>query len=270
MKRVTLGIFIVLSIVFTASIVSCGGGKADDKDTTKDSGGCEKDTVAADSVAVEGEWIVLFGGAPGDTTKWKGYQKPGFPQIAWQVTPEGELHMKGSGNDEAGGKGGDIITEEAFENFELELEWKISEGGNSGIFFMVIDDPEARIFHSAPEMQVLDDNGHPDANKEDQLGRKSHRAGSLYDLIPAPDGAFTGAGEWQKAYIKKNGDHVIFKLNGVTTAEFTLWDDTWNEMVKNSKFSQWDLFGTNKGAGHIGLQDHGDDVWFRNIRIKKL
>lgn len=225
---------------------------------------CKANTLT-DEEKAEG-WVLLFDGET--SNGWHRYNEDAFPEQGWKIE-DGKLTVIGSGQGEAGGKGGDIVTDKEYENFHLQLEWMVTDSANSGIFFLVLEKDDARIFHSAPEMQVLDDNGHPDANKTDQLDRLSHRAGSLYDLIPAPEGAFKGANVWNKAEIIKNGDKVTFKLNDVVTAEFTLWNDEWKEMVKNSKFNQWDLFGTGK-KGNIGLQDHGDTVHFRNIKIKEL
>ncbi len=277
MKRVMFRFLTFATIIATISLVfSCKGtGEGgNDEDTTKN----EEDTVVmeqdeqtpqpntlTDAEKAEG-WELLFDGET--SNGWHGYGKDGFPEAGWKVE-DGMLTVIGSGKGEAGGKGGDIITDEVYENFEFKVDWMVTDSANSGIFILVQEKPDARIFYSAPEMQVLDNDGHRDSQIEDQMGRRSHVAGSLYDLIPAPLDAFKGANEWNEAYIKKDGDHVIFKLNGVETANFTLWNDEWKEMVENSKFNQWDLFGTAK-KGNLGLQDHGDTVHFRNIKIKVL
>ncbi len=277
MKTLKQFFFVFLSVTIIAFVTtSCnqtGEGDENTDSTAVDSSSCPdkevKKECKANTLTDEekaGGWVLLFDGET--SNGWHGYNKDAFPEQGWKIE-DGKLTVIGSGEGEAGGKGGDIITDKEYENFHLQLEWMVTDSANSGIFFSVLEKDDARIFHSAPEMQVLDDNGHPDANKTDQKGRLSHRAGSLYDLIPAPDGPFKGANEWNKAEIIKNGDKVTFKLNDVVTAEFTMWNDEWKEMVKNSKFNQWDLFGTGK-KGNIGLQDHGDTVHFRNIKIKEL
>lgn len=268
-KLVKIISFVAVGLISLA-VVSCNNSNKDKKDDTNCEDSTKKEKKACVNTLCEKEksegWALLFDGKT--SNGWHGYNKEAFPEQGWEVK-DGMLTVLGSGKGEAGGKGGDIVTDKEYENFELMLEWMVTDSANSGIFLLVQEKEDARIFHSAPEMQVLDDNGHPDANKKDPNGTLSHRAGSLYDLIPAPTNAFKGANVWNKVHIIKNGDKVTFKLNDVVTAEFTLWDDKWNEMIKNSKFSKWELFGTAK-KGRIGLQDHGDTVHFRNIKIKEL
>jgi len=207
-------------------------------------------------------WVLLF---DGKTTKgWRGYNKETFPQVGWEIV-DGTLHCIASGRGEAG-HGGDIITEKTYKNFILKLEWKIAPGGNSGIFYRAVEKPGRPIWQMAPEMQVLDNERHPDA----KLGKNGNRqAGALYDLIPANPQTTKPAGEWNKVKIYVNEDHVEHWLNGKKVLEYNLWTPQWKEMVKNSKFAKYPDFGEYK-EGHIGLQDHGDDVWYRNIKIKEL
>ncbi|MDX1718674.1 MAG: DUF1080 domain-containing protein [Salegentibacter mishustinae] len=211
-------------------------------------------------------WRLLFDGE--STEGWRGYNKNSFPEKGWEIE-DNALKVIGSGTGEAG-SGGDIIFDEEFKNFELSLEWKISEGGNSGIFYLAEEIEGEPIYTSAPEMQILDNKKHPDA----KLGNNGNRmAGSLYDLIPAKPQNAKPVGQWNKVSILVYRGTVVHSQNGENVVEYHLWTDKWNEMVSNSKFKNWENFlnaGGEDKKGYIGLQDHGDDVWFRNIKIKEL
>lgn len=224
---------------------------------------CGSSKKVAKSGKEEGA-IVLFDGK--STVGWRGYNKTTFPVKGWEVV-DGTLHCIGSGAGEAGGSGGDIIYDKKFSNFELSIEWKISEGGNSGIFILGQEIPGEPIYKSAPEMQVLDNDKHPDA----KLGVDGNRkAGSLYDLIPAKPQNTKSVGQWNKVVITVYQGTVVFNQNGANVVEFHLWTDDWKKMVANSKFKDWSWFINTSKEGFIGLQDHGNDVWFRNIKVKVL
>lgn len=210
-------------------------------------------------------WMLLFDGK--STDQWRGYGKQEFPK-GW-IIEDGALKCNGSGRGEAGAKdGGDIITKKQYQNFELALEWKISEGGNSGIFILGQEVEGDPIYKSSPEMQILDNERHSDA----KLGKDNNRqAGSLYDMIPAvPQNAKSAGKSWNKVLITVYKGTVIYNQNGENVVEYHLWTGDWNEMVANSKFKDWPNFVDPASKGHIGLQDHGDDVWFKNIKIKEL
>ena len=172
-----------------------------------------------------------------------------------------------------------------FQNFQLELEWKVSKGGNSGIFYLAQEvttkkeDGTERyepIYISSPEYQVLDNANHPDA----QLGVDGNRqSASLYDMIPAKPQNQNPYGEWNKAKIMVYKGTVVHGQNDANVVEYHLWTQQWTDMLQASKFSQekWPLAfellnncGGENHEGYIGLQDHGDDVWYRNIRVKVL
>lgn len=212
-------------------------------------------------------WMLLFDGKTSEG--WRGYQKEVFPSD-WQITENGEIYMAASGRGEAGSvNGGDILYDQKFSNFHLKLEWKVSEGGNSGIFYLGQESPELDyIWKTAPEMQILDNEKHPDA----MLGKNGNRmAGSLYDLYPADPQNAKPAGEWNQVEIISYNGTVVHKQNGETVVEYHLWTPQWNEDVANSKFPSLNPDWANVAKeGYIGLQDHGDDVWFRNIKIKQL
>jgi hypothetical protein len=157
---------------------------------------------------------------------------------------------------------GDIVTTDQFANFELALEWKVAPAGNSGIFYRVpIEDKQ--VSERAPEMQVLDDAGHPDGQSP------LTSAGSLFALYPAPRGIVRPAGEWNKVRILVNGNHVEHWLNGTKLVDARIGSADWNRRVQNSPFA--DIPGYGRAArGRIALQDHGDRVAYRNIRIRAL
>jgi hypothetical protein len=202
-------------------------------------------------VAAVNTWTPLFDGR--SLAGWHVFKAPGQPPEGWSVV-DGTLVRSG--------RGGDLVTDALYENFELELEWQIGPGGNSGIFYRI--DPAAEVtYFSAPEMQVLDDARHRDGQSE------LTSAGAVYGLYPAPRGIVKPAGEWNAARLVVNGAHVEHWLNGTRIASYELWSPDWEARVKASKFAAWAGYGRTR-RGHIGLQDHGDRVAFRNIRIKVL
>lgn len=226
-------------------------------------------------------YIVIFDGK--SFKGWRGYGKEHVPS-RWTID-NGAIKFNGAGGGEAQtGDGGDIIFDHKFKNFVLELEWKVSKGGNSGIFYLAretqsVKDGKERIepiYISCPEYQVLDNENHPDALLGVDGNRKS---ASLYDMIPANPQNAKPYGEWNTARIMVYKGTVVHAQNGVNVLEYHLWTPQWTEMLENSKFSseRWPLAfellnncGGEAREGYIGFQDHGDDVWFRNIRIKEL
>jgi hypothetical protein len=214
--------------------------------------------------AQQKNWISLF---DGKTTKgWHTYGKESVGE-AWQVV-DGALMLDPSHKEGWQIKGGgDIVSDESFGDFHLQLEWKISKDGNSGIIFFVQDEPKKYnyIWYTGPEMQVLDNDGHADGKII------KHRAGNLYDLVAGVEGAVKPVGEWNLVDIINEKGTLTLKLNGITTVTTTLGDDAWKNLIKNSKFSKGESPDFGKVfTGHIGLQDHGNQVWFRNIKIQKL
>jgi hypothetical protein len=186
-------------------------------------------------------------------TGWRGYRKTELPD-GWKVV-DGALTRVGSG--------GDIVyAAEAFGDFELELEWKLQPRGNSGIFFRATEGT-TRIYENAPEIQVLDNIGHPDNATDLTL------AGSNYALHPAPRDAVKPVGEWNTVRVVVRGAHVEHWLNGRQVVSYELWSPDWEARVKASKFNQWPSYGR-ATRGFIGLQDHGDWVAYRRIRVRSL
>ncbi len=236
----------------------------------------------ADFPVDEEGFIVLFDGT--STKGWRGYGKEALPS-RWTLE-DGCLKFNGTGTGEGQtGEGGDVIFAHQFKNFTLEMEWKISKGGNSGIFYLAKEvttkdengkDRYEPIYISAPEYQVLDNANHPDA----LLGVDGNRqSASLYDMIPAKPQNQNPYGEWNKVKILVFKGTVVHFQNDEKVLEYHLWTQQWTDMLQASKFSQkdWPLAfellnncGGENHEGYIGLQDHGDDVWYRNIRIKVM
>jgi len=205
------------------------------------------------------DWITLFNGTSMD--EWRGYGSETM-HSEWTIVDGTMAFTPG----EQGGK--NIITKDTYENFILSLEWKISEAGNSGIFWGVYESSEYReAYETGPEIQVLDDAKHPDAN----VGGKLHRAGALYDMIEPMDTIVKPAGEWNAVVLEVNHKTNLGKvtMNGTEMYTFPVHGEKWDAMVANSKFADWKGFGKYQN-GHIGLQDHSDKVWYRNIKIKRI
>ena len=231
--------FKILSIVSLIALISCNSAN---KMTKNDQG-----------------WVSLFDGKT--TNGWHTYGKSEVGK-AWEVS-DGTLHLNVEGKDKS--ERGDLATDKAYENYHLKLEWKISEGGNSGIIFNVEEDiaKYPNSYMTGPEMQVLDNDKHADAKIH------THRAGDLYDLIASKKEMAKPVGEWNVAEIISNDGKLDFILNGENVVSTTMFDENWKKTVAGSKFAKMPGFGTYK-KGKIVLQDHNDKVWFRNIKIKEL
>jgi hypothetical protein len=259
----------IISFLFAGALIfgiSCTGGQKKSSDDAEEKSAVEE-AGPNELTQEENEqgWVLLFDGKTSEG--WRGVNKQHFP-AGWKVEDE-TLFCQGSGRGEAGAEdGGDILYNKEFSDFHLKLEWKVSEGGNSGIFYLGKEVEGWPIYRTAPEMQILDNERHPDA----MLGKDGNRmAGSLYDLIPAKPQNANPAGEWNSAEVLVYRGTVVHKQNGETVLEYHLWTDEWNELVAGSKFPGLNEDWANVAkSGYIALQDHGDDVWFRNIKIREL
>ena len=247
MVRVTL--FVCLCFM-----VACNQAEKKQKETKT-----IQQVVTSEELKSSNDWTILFDGSSLDN--WRGYLSEDiYPE--WTIQDDAMVFTPSN----VGGK--NIITKEKYTNFILSLEWKISEAGNSGIFWGVHEDEKfSEAYMTGPEIQVLDNEKHPDSF----VGNGIHKAGSLYDLIGYPAEDIYPAGEWNQCVLEVNQTANIARvtMNEKTTISFPLHGVEWEKMVTNSKFKDWEGFGKYR-TGHVGLQDHSDQVSFRNIKIKKL
>jgi hypothetical protein len=201
-------------------------------------------------------WKLLFDGKT--KTGWHVYNKKSDGS-AWKVV-DGTLHFDPTVK--AGT--GDIVSDGEFENFHLKLDWKLEAGGNSGIMFLAQEDAKYKYaYYTGPEMQMIDNTSHPDAKNI------KHRSGDLYDMISAKPEASKPATEWSTIEIIVNNAKLDLIVNGEKVVSTTMWDENWRDMISRSKFKNLNDFGTFR-KGRFDLQDHGNRVWFRNIKIKQL
>ena len=203
-------------------------------------------------------FVSLFDGKT--TTGWHTYGRNLAGQ-AWKVE-DGALHLVPTGKKE---DAGDLVTNKEYGNFHLKVDWKVAPGANSGILFHIKEDAEKyhQTYSTGPEVQVIDNDGHSDGKIT------KHRAGDLYDLVKSSSEPVKPVGEWNTAEIISNKGKLEIRLNGVTVVSTTQFDDNWKALIAGSKFAKWEGFGTFT-SGKISLQDHGNEVWYRNIMIKEL
>ena len=243
-------------IVFAATIVyGCKSAKVGTMDTSAN-------TNSLSAQESKDGWQLLF-----DGTTTNGWHTYGYNAVGkgWVVT-DSALHLDvATKNDWPQNESKDILTNEEYDNFDFKTDWKIAPAGNSGIIFFVHEDkPKYKnTYETGLEMQVLDNAAHPDAKII------KHRAADLYDLISSSSDPVKPAGEWNHAEIIANKGKLDLYLNGVHVVNTTLWNDNWKQMVAGSKFKSMPDFGTFR-KGHLSLQEHGEEVWFKNIKIKKL
>ncbi|MGY5848698.1 3-keto-disaccharide hydrolase [Salegentibacter sp. HM20] len=244
-----------ISIILAASAVMAVGCKDNEKKA-------EVESVSEEKMEnnEESNWVTLFNGE--NLEGWKAFNRDSISQ--WKVEDGALAFAPAEGENRVSEN---LITKDEFESFELSLEWKISEGGNSGIMWAVQESDEFNEpYLTGPEIQVLDNKLHPDAENG-----PIRQAGALYDMMPPSADKTRNAEEWNETLIRI--DHAANKgtvrLNGTLINEFPLHGEEWDSLVNQSKFKDWKDFGKAK-KGHIALQDHDDKVWYRNIKIKEL
>lgn len=257
-------------MAFIAGVMPAGAQKKVSINVSTELMGDENKTI---SVAKDSKgYMTLFDGKT--FTGWRGYGKGHVP-ARWTI--ENGCLKFNAGQ----GEGGDIIFAHKFKNFVLEMDWKVSKGANSGIFYLGQEAKSPKgyvepIFISAPECQVLDNENHPDAKLGVDGNRKSS---SLYDMIPAKPQNANPAGQWNKVKIVVKNGKVIHYQNGVKVLSYKMWGEEWINLLQSSKFAEnkwpiaFELLKNCGGDGHkgyFGFQDHGDEVWYRNIRVKAL
>jgi len=206
-------------------------------------------------------WVLLFDGKNFDG--WRKYNGTEMP-AEWTIEEEAMKYQRG----ERAGRmlGNDLVyAKKKYSDFELTVDWKIEEKGNSGLFYYVVEVPDQRIYSSAPEVQMLD-NWQAGDNK-----LANHLTGSLYDMLPALPSNGKPAGEWNTIVIRIKDGNATHTQNGVKVCEYSIWTPEWAELVAKSKFKDWPGFVDGPAReGFIGIQDHGYNVWIRNIKIREL
>lgn len=250
----------ILVAAAAAAVVSCNNNSAP-ADQPADTTTTTTVNTLTDQEKADG-WQLLF-----DGKSLAGWHKYGGQPVgaAWMVK-DSSIYLDASSKEDWQIKGGgDIVTDDEYDNFHLKLEWKVDTGANSGVIIYIHEDSTKYRWpwETGPEMQVLDNERHPDAKIT------KHRAGDLYDLISVSKETVKPALEWNQVEIKSLNGKLDLYLNGENVVSTTMWDDAWKQLVAGSKFKNMPDFGKYQ-KGHLGLQDHGNNVWFRNIKIKKL
>ena len=241
--------------------ISCNQkrGNNDQEMLTKDKKGIE--TLEG----IDNDWIILSDG--NSFNGWHIFKKDGVDK-SWTIEDGAMVYV---GGDDGNSTGNDLISDKEFSSFLLSMDWKISKGGNSGVFYGVSEESDFnQPYFTAPEIQVIDNDNYdwtPGADGKNN----THVAGALYDLVGPSADVVNPAGEWNNYIIEINYNinKGSITLNGTNIVNYPLYGDNWNKMIKNSKFKDWNEFGTHR-KGRIGLQDHGKKVWYKNIKIKEL
>lgn len=224
--------------------------KESSEETTEEVATTGDNTLTAEEK--EAGWELLFDGNVID--KWRVYKRD--TMSGWEVK-DGEMVALGI-------ESADIISKDQFENFELKVDWKVSKGGNSGIFFNVVEDTAySAVYQTGPEYQIVDDYEFPQPLKD------VNKAAANYDMHPASKQVSLGANEYNSSMIRVENGHVTHWLNGEQVVEYDLWTPEWEAKIQESKWKNHPDYGKAK-SGHLALQDHGNVIWFKNIKVRRL
>lgn len=287
--------YLISSLLIVTAISSCGGGKKENKEGEAKAETETTEKKVPEYTVIENAqvdlskfpvdkdgYITIFDGKTFEG--WRGYGKDHVPG-RWTIDNGAIKFNKSGGGEAQEADGGDIIFTHKFKNFELTFDWKVAKGSNSGVFFLAQEvqttDKDGNkkmepIYISSPEYQILDNANHPDA----KMGKDNNRqSASLYDMIPAVPQNAKPFDQWNTGKIMVYKGTVVHGQNGENVVEYHLWTPQWTELLQASKFSEakWPLayellnnLGGPNREGYIGFQDHGDDVWFKNIKVKIL
>ncbi len=209
-------------------------------------------------------WRLLFDGTT--LGGWRGYNRTDLPQNGWSVQ-NGELVIAATPKQKPADFGGDLITAEKLGNFEFSIDFLLSDSANSGILYFVMEEKDSAIWHNAPEFQLIDNDVW--ANMDPNFSMDTHRTGDNYDMEAGTGCAMKPIGEWNTAKIVHNNGKVEHWLNGSKCLEYEVGSAKWKEQLAKSKFKGYPQYGLTK-QGHIGLQDHGHEVRFRNIKVRNI
>jgi len=244
-----------IGIIALTFVISCTGNK-------KQADAVSEEPIEAEAVTEDDGWVSIFDGET--LNGWKRYNKEDIGPL-WQVQ-DGMIFFDGSGLGEGSGEdGGTLITVKQYENFEFSVDWKIAEGGNSGLLYHVVEKPEySHAYNTGPEYQLLDDSNWIEPIKD------VNTVAANYDMYaPSPDKKLNPPGDWNTSKIVYNNGHVEHWLNGEKVLEFEEGSEDWQERYNNSKWVEYPGWCQYK-KGSLGLQDHGANLWFRNIKAKEL
>ena len=259
MKKINLSL-IIIPFIFFGCNSSSNSTDNDNNNTTKPEIEIQSIEIKANELT-EAEkaagWVLLFDGQ--STDQWRAYGKENFPDDAWDIDEEGSLYNKG--------KGVDIISKKPFGNFELKVDFMMSDTGNSGIFYKVQELEGHSLWHMAPEYQLLDNNTFREMSKHKDI--TLHATADNYDMHASSGDYSNPAGKWNTAKIVVKDNHIEHWLNGKKTVEYEINSKDWKARFAKSKFSKYKEYAQAK-KGYLGLQDHGHSTKFRNIKIKEL
>jgi hypothetical protein len=253
--KCTLNFFKIIGIFTLILMISCSGEKKQTESVSEE---------PAEAEVKDDGWVDIFDGET--LNGWKRYNKDDIGPL-WQVQ-DGMIYFNGSGLGEGSGEdGGTLITVKQYGNFEFSVDWKIAEGGNSGLLYHIVEKPEyTHAYNTGPEYQLLDDNNW----KSEEPLKDFNSVAANYDMhAPSTEKKLKPSGEWNTSKIVYNNGHVEHWLNGEKVLEFEEGSEDWKERYENSKWVEYPGWCQYK-TGSLGLQDHGANLWFRNIKAKEL